>query len=68
MKRRTPYLLIFCLLVSLSLTGCHKVCTCIGYDNRQHEFTAEEVNDRTGGNCTDMADYPVADRYSYCHW
>lgn len=32
------------------------------------EFTAEEVDAHAGGNCTEMRDFPIENRYSYCHW
>ena len=52
----------------LSRTGCHKVCTCIDYGQRVQEFTVEEVDQHAHGNCSEMTDFPVANRYSYCHW
>ncbi len=68
MKRRLPYLLAGCIAVCVSLTGCHKVCTCIDYGQRVQEFTAEEVDQHAHGNCSEMTDFPVTNRYSYCHW
>lgn len=68
MKHRVPYLLICGLLVSLSLVGCHKVCTCIDYGSREHEFTVEEVDNYAGGNCSLMTEFPIPSNYSYCHW
>ena len=68
MKRRTP-LLFVALLVGCSLCcSCHKVCTCIGYDAMETEFTVEEVDAHASGNCTEMRDFPIENRYSYCHW
>ena len=68
MKRRPLYLLALGFLVTLTLAGCHKVCTCVGYDYTEHEFTPEEVDAHGSGNCSYMRDFPTYDRYSYCHW
>jgi len=56
------------LLAILSMTGCHKVCTCIGYNSYEYEFTPEEVDEIAGGDCSAMSDFPIANHYSYCHW
>lgn len=54
--------------VALMLVSCHKVCTCTDYGGREREFTADEVDDHAGGDCSEMADFPILNRYSYCHW
>lgn len=56
------------LLAGTALTGCHKVCTCIGYDSREHEYTYDEVREHASGNCSEMTDFPIENHYSYCHW
>lgn len=68
MKRRLPYLLAGCIAASVCLSGCHKVCTCIDYGHRVHEYTPEEVDLHAHGNCSEMTEFPVANHYSYCHW
>ena len=68
MKRRLPYLLAGCIAVSVSLSGCHKICTCTDYGGREHEYTPDEVAAHAGGNCSEMVDFPVVSHYSYCHW
>ena len=68
MKRRSLYFLAFCFLAICCFSGCHKVCTCVGYDYTEHEFTPDEVDAHASGNCSYMRDFPTQDRYSYCHW
>ena len=68
MKRRSLYLIASCLFISLFMTSCHKVCTCTGYDGREHEYTSDEVDAHAHGNCSDMTDFPITNHYSYCHW
>ena len=65
---KKAYILLAVAAVCLTLSACHKTCTCVGYDGMVHEFTPEEVSERAGGNCSYMSDFPVENRYSYCHW
>lgn len=67
MKKKI-YVLMGMTLVGMVLSGCHKVCSCTGYDGRVHEYSAEEVDEHAGGNCSEMTEFPVPSNYSYCHW
>ena len=60
--------LIAAVAACLLLDGCHKICTCDGYDGIEHTFTAEEVEQHTGGKCDAMRDFPIENHYSVCHW
>ncbi len=53
MKKHFPRLLAVCLLGSMLLCSCHKTCTCIGFNGKEHTYTADEV-EAFGGTCTDM--------------
>lgn len=66
MKRKIAILTLA--VATLALSGCHKSCTCVGYNSREHVFTADEVSTHASGNCSAMTDFPIPNRYSYCHW
>ncbi|MBP5677188.1 MAG: hypothetical protein J6W88_01680 [Bacteroidales bacterium] len=67
MKRRIPYLFAVVALATVTLVGCHKTCTCDGYDGLEHTYTAEEVDARAS-SCSAMRDFPVLNHYSVCSW
>ena len=59
MKHKTRILLAALLLASGLCCSCHKVCTCTDYGGREREFSADEVDDHAGGNCSDMVNFPI---------
>ncbi len=61
-------LLTLAAAVCLTLGACHKTCTCLGYDGLEHSFTPDEVDSRTGGDCSKMRNFPFYDHYSVCSW
>ncbi|MBQ8703324.1 MAG: hypothetical protein IJ524_02985 [Bacteroidales bacterium] len=67
MNKRGLILGVMC-CVALMFASCHKVCTCTDYGGREREFTADEVDDHAGGNCSEMVNFPILNHYSYCHW
>lgn len=67
-------LIIAAAAVLLLATSCHKTCTCIGFNGKEHTYTAEEVS-AFGGTCTDMKYmYTSASSgadvrfYTVCNW
>ena len=67
MKRRSPYLLLVGLLLSLCLTACHKTCVCYGYDEMVYSYSKEEVDARDG-DCSNMVLQADTRFYSVCNW
>lgn len=55
-------------VATLFATSCHKTCTCQGYDNSTHAYTAEEVDQLASGNCSNMIFQGGIRYYSVCSW
>ena len=66
MKKKVYFFSIPVLSI-LMLTGCHKTCTCIGYDGAERTYTADEV-DEYGVTCPNMAYQAGVQYYSVCSW
>lgn len=55
-------------LAVCALSGCHRTCVCYGYDQLEHRYSEEEVDQKQDGNCANMV-YQANTRYlSVCHW
>jgi len=74
MKRRTIILLSLLSLLTLTMAGCRKTCTCIKNNGTSHTFTAEEVKN-SNGTCQNMKYMysegsidPTVSYYSTCQW
>lgn len=59
---------------ALLAAGCHKNCTCLGFNGTEHTYSADEVKAH-GGTCSDMIymytePSAVADvrYYTVCNW
>ena len=75
MKHRPRHRLVALLFIPLFLTSCHKTCTCIEMNGREHVYTREEVEEANGGSCDEMiymfnreASGAILRFYSYCSW
>lgn len=75
MKLRNFLLLSLLPLLSILTTACHKTCTCIEMNGREHTYTREEVENANGGSCDDMiymfnqeASGAWLTFYSVCSW
>ncbi|MBR4505280.1 MAG: hypothetical protein IKP21_00710 [Bacteroidales bacterium] len=62
-------------MLFFSLASCHKTCTCIEMNGREHVYTREEVEEANGGSCDDMiymfnqeASGAWLRFYSICSW
>lgn len=73
--KRISLVLSLLSLLSFTLVSCHKTCTCIEMNGREHEYTREEVDAATGGSCDDMvymfnqeASGAWLRFYSVCSW
>lgn len=67
MKKKIAGVLIAA-IVSLGVAGCHKICTCSGYDGLEYEFTSDEVDSLASGSCNNMVYRAGIQYYSYCTW
>ena len=63
------------ILAILLLTSCHKTCTCIEMNGKEHVYTRQEVEEANGGSCDDMvymfnqeASGAWLRFYSICSW
>ena len=68
--QRSSLPILFSLLLTppFFLTSCHRTCVCYGYDQLEHRYTEDEVNQKQNGNCANMV-YQANTRYlSVCHW
>ena len=59
--------MVLSLCILLSLSSCHKTCTCIRYDGAEHTYTASEV-DNHGVTCANMIYQAGVQYYSVCNW
>lgn len=59
---------VCCFAVALMATGCHKTCRCMGYDGGEYDYTAEQVEELAGGNCSTMIIQADTRYYSVCNW
>ena len=74
MKRRIITILPLAVMLTLTLAGCRKTCTCIKNNGTSHTFTAEEVKAQNG-TCQNMKYMysegsldPTVSYYSTCQW
>ena len=66
MKNKKLLPILVCLL--LATVSCKRTCVCIGYDEQEHRYSEEEVEQLRGGNCANMV-YQADTRYlSVCNW
>ena len=72
--KRSSFLIVAAFLLLLA-TSCHKTCTCLEMNGREHVYTREEVEEANGGSCDDMV-YMFSQEasgawlrfYSVCSW
>lgn len=63
------------LMLSFAAVSCHKTCTCVEMNGREHAYTRDEVMEANGGSCENMiymfnreASGAITRFYSYCSW
>ena len=59
--------LVFGLFLMLSLTSCHKTCTCTRYDGAEDHYSADELDAREM-TCAAMIYQAGVQYYSICNW